>query len=241
MSGFTSVDEEHERSRPRAPGRTRAPAAAATRSGRDRPGGGARHLLVDVAVDQVVERARAAAGEGESDHRGGEAGRRAGRRVLADEHAARTRPQEQRHHPRLGQRHVVAPRRRAQPARRAASRRCPRPRRPGPAQATPTWSQCSAGLGAASATTTAPRAISIRSSARAAIQQTAAGADTRTMRPRPSPPSARGRRGRARGGRHVMMQRAADHDEGRGHGRTDGRQAQPRSRDARPESCGAQH
>ena len=79
-------------------------------TGRDGPLLGAlAHQPVDVAVEQVVERARAAARERETDHRRDEEPER--RHALrADEHPRRAGHEEQRHDPRLRQRHVVPPR-----------------------------------------------------------------------------------------------------------------------------------
>ena len=77
--------------------------------GGDRPLLGAlSHQAVDVRVEHVVQRARAAAGEGEPGHRRREERERR-QASRADDHAARAGEQEQRHDPRLRQRHVVAP------------------------------------------------------------------------------------------------------------------------------------
>ena len=76
--------------------------------GGDRPPRSAPHRAVDVAVEDVVERARAAAGQREPEHRHGHQPRlrpAAG----ADDHPAQARQQQQAHDSRLGQRHVVAP------------------------------------------------------------------------------------------------------------------------------------
>ena len=117
--------EQHERER-----RQREPELERVR--RRHPAGGDRprarplaHQRVDVAVDHVVERAGAAAGEREPDDERGQVAER--RHALrADEHPADPGQEQQRHDPRLGQRHVVRASAGRQPVGAAARQRAPR-------------------------------------------------------------------------------------------------------------------
>ncbi len=86
------------------------------------------HERVDVAVEDVVERRRAAAREREADHRG-DRDLGAGPAVGAGDHPAEARDEQERHDPRLRQRDVVAPAIPTGCARRGSSRRR-RPRSP---------------------------------------------------------------------------------------------------------------
>ena len=100
-----SVNEAADSARPNSSARGRAQPAR-----RDRARRGPRpHQPVDVAVEHVVERGRAAAGEAEADERRRQQ-RRRGAAVRADCSAAGAREQQQHHDPGLRQRHVVAPR-----------------------------------------------------------------------------------------------------------------------------------
>ena len=182
MSTFTveasSANESAERTRPNSSAR-----GAGTRPGGDRPRRRAlAHQPVDVAVEHVVERARAAAGEREPEQHRGEL-RPARPAARADEHPGRAGEEEERHDPRLRQRHVVAPR--AERRRLAPERDRQRDERGGErgARRPPTWT---ATAQPASAQATRPPVAIASSSAR---------------RPRPRARRAAGRRRRRRRGR----------------------------------------
>ena len=91
-------------------------------AGRDRPRRRARpHQPVDVAVEHVVQRAGAAAGQRAADDQRRQRQPAAGRRRARRRSSRSTGGQhQQRHDPRLGQRHVVAPRWRSRAGRARA-------------------------------------------------------------------------------------------------------------------------
>ena len=114
-------DDERERQQAQAEGDG---AARRDPACRHRPVGRARtHQAIDVAIEHVVERARAAARESAANDEGCEAHRR-GITAGGRDHRADRGQHEQRHDPRLGQRHVVAP--------ASHARRCPRATAPAP-------------------------------------------------------------------------------------------------------------